>query len=312
MKPLYKAHIALKGQFDIEIRHADGTSSFYGAIPNMVVNQGLDALGGVIPSGMSSISSIIGGVAVGTGNATPSASDTHLSIFLAGTTSAGAINVTSNNTAPWSNTESIPYTFPLGGVIGNIAELGALIGAVSGAPSSTSPISTRALIMVGGSPGTITVTATDQLIVTYSMQWIYTAQGSGSVNVTTDGTPVSVTWQVMPQTLGNSSTNYTAAPIAVLPSPSNGGAASNTSFVASTAAPTQVRTFDTNVAGTYTTGSFTRTWTFHFNATSAVSRVMYYFGFTCMRWQMLFNTAFGPSATQTMDFPIQLTWANAS
>jgi hypothetical protein len=60
---------------------------------------------------------------------------------------------------------TLQYTFSLGVVVGNVAEVGV------GATASGSDLFSRALILDGGgSPTTISLTATDQLIITYRLR----------------------------------------------------------------------------------------------------------------------------------------------
>ena len=60
------------------------------------------------------------------------------------------------------------FTFPLGGVVGNLSELGV------SSFSNGSSVDTRALFKDGaGDPTTITVTASDQLVVTYYVKKFY-------------------------------------------------------------------------------------------------------------------------------------------
>lgn len=114
---------------------------------------------------------------VGTGSKTVDPSDTALSSFI-------AINATPSNTSSYDGRSggffkySIKrvFSFPFGSVIGNISEIGTLI-LRSG--NQSTPLDTRVLL-----PSTVTVTASDQLIVTHVKHvWISELDSAGALTL---------------------------------------------------------------------------------------------------------------------------------
>jgi len=167
----------MQGYFRICVKRKDGSiKEDTGWFPNLITNQGMDWMGSPPPNynvsyGQQYIGTHCG---VGTGTTTPTFTDTQLTSFLAMYPSATNSNVEGFNggttyvTGPpdyWSGIRV--YTFAIGAVVGNIAEVG--IG--NTAQTDTQPqLATHALIIVGGSPGTITVTSSDALVVYHEMR----------------------------------------------------------------------------------------------------------------------------------------------
>jgi hypothetical protein len=313
-----KINMGMKGAFHIQVRHADGTITDHGIHKNRVVNQGLDAMGGAIPSGSTTLNALNGGVAVGTGNTAPAAGQTTLVAPLAVTSNGSLATVATQNAAPFANIWTSTYTFAVGAVVGNIAEVGMVLG-TNLTLAANGPLFSRALIMVGGSPGTITLLSTDQLLVTYTMAYILETAGSGSVNVTTDGTPVAVNYQFQPCNLGFGSGGSLAANYMTPVQFENQGAGTtttwwtNTAFVATTANGSTVNGASSATNGAYTPGSYTRAFNFHWNTGITIAaRTMCNITLSCMQFQILFASSISLTSTQTMDFNVQLTWADAS
>lgn len=307
---IHNVALKMSGKFDIRVLHADGTHDDFNDSPNLITNQGKDIYGNIYPAGYSGS---YGGVGVGTGNAVPSASDTALEIPLAATSNLTAgVESAPSLVAPYATEASGTFTFAVGAVVGNIAEVGLMLN--KGTLAATDKVFSRALIMVGGSPGTITVLATDQLIVTYTLTMTYAADTTGSINVTTDGAPVSINYTARPLGLGNRGTpgnplgNYVgriaATGWAV-------GANSNTAFVATNVGigsftnPASLQS-----ASTYVAGSFTQSFTYIFPTSHAFSNMFY--GIECagfMSMQILFASNFGPTSVQNMTLQVTYSWS---
>lgn len=146
-----------------------------GWFDNLITDQCLDWMGSVPPNysiayGEQAIGTHCG---VGTGTTTPAFTDTQLTSFLAmhpPSTGSSVVGFSSSsyNAGPpayWSGIRT--YNFAIGAVVGNIAEVG--IG--NTIQTDTQPqLATHALIMVSGSPGTISVTASDALVVYHDMR----------------------------------------------------------------------------------------------------------------------------------------------
>ena len=145
------------GEYKCTVLHKDGTRSSTGWMKNIVTNFGLDLLG-------SRSAAPIGFCRVGTGTSTPVATQTALDTQVA-FTSTQAITSTNEGSPNYSTRVEVTYTFPLGGVVATLAELGI------GTASSGATLFSRALILDGGgSPTTISVLATDQLLITYRLR----------------------------------------------------------------------------------------------------------------------------------------------
>lgn len=166
----------MQGYFRICVKRKDGSiKEDTGWFPNLITNQGMDWIGSPPPNfNVSSGQQYIGThCGVGTGTTTPAFTDTQLTSFLAmyPSTSGGNVEGFSSSQyvagppAYWSGIRT--YNFAIGAVVGNIAEVG--IG--NTAQTDTQPqLFTHALILVGGSPGTITVTSSDALVVYHEMR----------------------------------------------------------------------------------------------------------------------------------------------
>lgn len=325
-KPIYKVKLEISGKYDIEVRHWNDertsfTSDFYPDIKNKIVNQGLDFYGGVVPAG-SYLAQALGAIIVGTGNAAPLPTDTTLQVPLAlqAFNGSGWTNP-SNATPPYSTGCSSVTTFGVGAVVGNIAEIGLSFTKSSGSTINDA-IFSRALIQVGGSPGTISLTASDQLVVTYTLSWSYANDTTGSIIVTTDGTPSAANnFTVRPYFIGNpiSSSAFADHPFQAILVYNNSGSiqawASNaTALQASTvtSAPGTVVRADSASASAYTTGSFTRNYNLHWNTGHNFVDQLYFVQMMMMGFQMLFTTGFGPTSVQTLDLALQMSWSSAT
>ena len=146
--------------------------------------------------GMSLFQDFGGYLHVGTGGNAPVFADTSLQSFIA-----------SSNSSPWSQNTSVLngtdyekeaqniYSFNIGSVVGNIAELG-----VSESPSETPDIHTRALFKDGaGDPTTITLTAQDQLVVTYFVKKTSSMSPTvSSISADVDGVPTTINYTIRP------------------------------------------------------------------------------------------------------------------
>lgn len=143
----------------------------------------------ILAGAMSSFGSIGNYLHVGTGNTAPTFSDTGLenqiavSAFSAWTES----NVVLNGTT--YEKESVnAFTFTVGAVVGNIAELG-----VNSSTNPSATFDTRALFKDGaGDPTTIPVTVDDQLVVTYYVKK-FISMTPVSLQVTSGGNVIDYT-----------------------------------------------------------------------------------------------------------------------
>jgi len=130
---------------------------------------------------------------VGTGGTTPDFNDVNLDSFLAQSNSGSWVASTSVLTGTdYVKESSAVFSFDIGDVVGNIAELGVYPG--------SGDIQTRALFKDGaGDPTTIPVTATDQLIVTYFVKkTISMIPVTSSVLADVDGVSTTIDFTIRP------------------------------------------------------------------------------------------------------------------
>ena len=138
---------------------------------------------------------------VGTGSTPPSPVDTYLASQVARIGRSGQSYTYSNSIATgyWRQVAT-PFTFPVGSVVGNISEIG-----VSNYEDSL--LLSRSLIKDGlGNPTTITLTATDQLKVKYTLRRTQpTTTTSGVLTLVRDGVSENHPWVWYPGIADSSS-----------------------------------------------------------------------------------------------------------
>lgn len=312
IKPNVSLKLGITGEFEIFVIRNAGTAEEKtencGRHKNKILDQGLDWWGNGAITGFSSSWN---GIAVGTGNIPPAAGQTQLSTPLAfhANANSGIFNAASTS-APYSVQYYAQTTFPVGAVVGNIAELGMLIDST---PAANGKLFSRALIQVGGSPGTITVTASDQLIVNYYCQVNFPDETSGSFTLTTDGTPSTITWQCLPWGLANRSGVGPGVPIAQW----NDGF-TNMSFLQANSSFLPVTTVSepsnavSAVKGSYTNGAFNVNFTVTVNAGSAATYQLCGLATTLFCFQFLLGTAINQLNTQTFQIVYNMSWSDVS
>lgn len=126
-----------------------------GPFPNIITDQGLDRMGNNF--------SWLGSCQVGAGNATPTATDTGLQTYVAGTnTFVSSVTSVQIAVSPYYASRVNVYRFAAGVAAGNLSEIGI------GWNTSGSVLYSRALILdSGGVPTTITVLIDEVLDATY-------------------------------------------------------------------------------------------------------------------------------------------------
>lgn len=139
--------------------------------PNLITNQGLERMG--------TNNNYYGSCQVGSGNATPTNSDTALQTYVAGTSTIQSSSLSVTLTPPYYGFAIGTYRFAVGAAAGNLSEIGV------GWATSGAFLYSRALILDGGgSPTTITILSDEILDVTY--QWrIYapTVDATGTITI---------------------------------------------------------------------------------------------------------------------------------
>lgn len=264
----FNTHCRVTGHFKLEVVDSlTGKVRQTTEFDNLIVNGGLDMMAVGTPT---SGGSVYYGCVVGTGTTPPVATNTSLQTFVAGTRTITVAAATSNPGGPtYATTTTATWQFGVGVATGNLTEIGMCnTGAgqsTSTVPTNISPLFSRALIMVGGVPGTITVLPTDILNVTYSItNFPITTAATGSFTLNTDGTLTTVNYSIlgaqattskyaMPPVIsapffgytsspGNSDTAYPASSVLGLPSGiptgsgsvASGGTITNAAYIAGT------------------------------------------------------------------------------
>lgn len=186
------ATFGLKGRYkavvrgpDMEVRRESAWSD------NVVTNLGVQMLlGGATVSPSNTVVSIR--CSCGSGNSTPSVTDTQIQSFIAGTGGSTANNTVRNSTIqPYYVMHTWTWRFGIGAAQGNVAEL--CVVNSSGTPTASSPVFSRALVRdAGGSPTVITVGPDEYLDVTYEL-YLYPSSSDqeGTFSQMIDGSPVS-------------------------------------------------------------------------------------------------------------------------
>lgn len=154
--PVLDFKLGVKGKFKLEVHKNGGDKRTVAEFDNLITNTGLDR----VASGSVSLINVC---AVGTGNTTPTFSDTLLASYLA----SQAVTSTSftNSGSPSYNVRAVyVYAFGQGAAAGNLSEIG-----ITFTPGSTSTLTSRALILDSfGNPTTLTVLSDEFLTVTYT------------------------------------------------------------------------------------------------------------------------------------------------
>lgn len=173
------------GFFKFEAIKPDGTKRVLADwFPNLITNIGLNRMG-TNSSWMSSCQ-------VGTGNTTPTVTDTSLAARIAGTSTRQSTSFTAQPSAPYYTTRTNVYRFTAGATEGILAEVG-----VGWSSTASDSMFSRALILDGtGTPTTLTMLADEILDVTYALR-IYPPASDISGSVTLRGTNHTLTIRAM-------------------------------------------------------------------------------------------------------------------
>lgn len=317
--------VKMRGRYKIQIRDAAGivhTETDW--FDNLITNTGLDWYG----SGVSDYA--IGSAfwaplfrcAVGTNNTPPTNTDTTLGAQIATqppySVGGGSPPVSSPTYVagpPAYFTASIVYTFALGAVIGNIAEIGVgCFPVAGGAPTSGTKLTlfSHALIQSGGSPTTISVTGADQLIVTFELRY-YINTTDTPYSVIISGITYTGTMRSLNQNIG---TGF-----------SLGGTIDNTSSQSNTTSCQvyngSLGTVTSPPSGSsvnigsapipaYTGGTYTKSYTFSANTSSGnlsggITALVVQSSFQC--WQFSLSPTLPKDNTKTMTLTFSYSWA---
>lgn len=259
MKPLI---IEGSGTYQIIVKDANGKLKYESPeFKNLIVNQGIDWFMG---------NNIWDDYAFcGTGGTPPAVTDVGMQAFLAETNDRAEDKSESTFSTPRYCVQKLTYAFPVGGVVGNVAEVG--IGWKVGASRL---IFSRSLVVDGGgSPTTITVLASEQLTIIYRF-YVKVPDTDTTFNIVDNGITYTITQRA---NFRAAETGFTrlrygfwgilsvegermmlATSTDVLPAIDGTFPSSGTSS-----------TSNTEVLSAYTPGSFTRSVTYTFNGANA-------------------------------------------
>lgn len=145
----------LKGKYRIIVDRANGMQEDSGWFDNLILNNGLNAIGINRTSG----SYLYGWCSVGTGTNPPNVNQTWLQNFLAIQAASGSPSATNSGAPNYFSTQTFTYNFSVGAVVGTITEIGV------GWSNSTNTLFSRSLI-----PSPISLTVFDTLRVFYKIE----------------------------------------------------------------------------------------------------------------------------------------------
>ena len=198
MQPIIELKSELEGIIKLEVIKEDGTlkeaaglnTPFY----NLITDVGLDYV-----SGTESITSATCYCRVGTSSTPPTVSDTALGSQTGSVSNLGALtNSVQYLTKPYYSKHQVVYTFNVGSVSGNLTEIGFFTS------SSDGTMWSRALIKdSNGNPTTLTLLATEQLKVTYTVIRYIPASLTGSFTLNTNGTNSTINYTITPANISN-------------------------------------------------------------------------------------------------------------
>lgn len=154
--------MGLSGYFKMQaVDSATGKIRESGWIKNLITNYALDTV--MATDGAAFSPQYIG---VGTGSTAPAFTDVQLTTPLGARTNTYIVLTSANIGSPtYYNYTQTRYTFPLGAIVGNVAEVG-LFGSLS-----TATAYTHSLIKDGGgTPTTFPVLVTEQLFIIYELR----------------------------------------------------------------------------------------------------------------------------------------------
>jgi hypothetical protein len=312
--------IGMEGRYRVSVIRDGKVVEDTGWFKNLITNQGMDWFGMAPPnynvSGQEIINTHCG---VGTGSTAPAITDTHLTAPLAMFPATTTLNLTAPTTTAYvSGTPSYwsyvwTYNFAVGAVVGNIAE----VGVGNTVQADTSPqLFSHALIMVGGSPGTISVLATDALVVSYELRLIIDTTASTAYSMTVSGVTYTgnfarIAITTIPQAW--ITLNYNPAGLNYAFLVTGYQDATLAAPTASDMGHTAIGTFTGNVTSSvYVTGSYTLT----LSKTAALSDINFANYFSGLKitthmgsWQFTISPVIPKTSTYTLTLGWTFTWA---
>lgn len=315
----------VRGHFHLTAINADtGEVRELADFDNLIVNQGLDFIGKGSP-GTGAV--VFYGCSVGTGTTPAAPGDILMQNFLAGTnTNVGASGVNVGSPT-YATSTSTTYQFATGVAAGNLTEIGIVAPAagqgVGTVPTAATLLFSHSLIMIGGSPGTITILANEILNVVYTVTMfpiVTTLTGTFTLN--TNGTLTTVNYSILSAGVGASGRYALASNASSL----NLGYAPSTDFAYTgtlglvTGVPTGTNaifgTGSTANFAAYTTGTFFQSITINIpvagaNLSPGIGAVTFVppNGFST-QLQIAFSPIIPKTNIQTFSYVLNISWSN--
>ena len=319
MQPIIELKSEIEGIIKLEIIKEDGTlkeaeglnTPFY----NLITDAGLDALGGgyMLTGGGGGAFRYCG---VGTGSTTPTVSDTALAAQTGSASDSGDTpNSVQYTVEPYYSQHQAVYTFAVGAVSGNLTEIG-FFSAESGGTMWS-----RALIKdSGGNPTTLTLLATEQLKVTYTVRRYIPTSLTGSFTLNTNGTNSTINYTITPANISDSSVSWVTGK-AICDARENVYAYETSTLESITSSPSGSPSGTTSTtANSYTQGSFISGITVTaslgvYNFTTGIGSISFFTsrpGTSYAGYQCSFSPKIMKTASQTLTIGIKLSWGRTT
>lgn len=301
-----------------------------GWFDNLIVNQGLDQL-----ADSNGSPPAFGGCVVGSGNTPPLPGNTLLESFVAGTgTIQDAIRIENISVAPFYIGTRLTYRFGEGVAAGNLSEVGIVIHNITvppTAPTGTTPLFSRALILDGGgNPTTITVLSDEFLDVIWEMRTYLPDDAVGNFSLDILGTPTVHSYTIRPSLVTNarvwnfpgSGTSPGGSQRALF---ANGTSVGDTGGVGSMVSNGTIDNISNNITGsrllmevdgtrsTYVNGDYFLDLTFNYglnqgNANPSITAIA--FGCGAVYFQMSISPGVAKTNQRVFSIVLRVSWAN--
>lgn len=197
--PPFKVNYALSGRFGYERVKADGTVVERGELfDNLILNSGKDKFL------TSNTGQITFAPVIGTGTATPLATDTLLTNYLTSASSStlqSAPQTKNFSVAPYYVRKTYRWRFGLGAAAGNITEFGIATdqGGFGFTPNSASVLFSKALVKDAlGNPIAVTVQPDEYLDVIWEFTVTITTSTTGTFNISLKGVVTAFNYTMAP------------------------------------------------------------------------------------------------------------------
>ena len=316
MQPTIELKSELEGIIKLEIIKEDGTlkkaEGLNVPFKNLITDAGLNYVGG-----NDLITDCISYCRVGTSSTPPTIADTTLSAQTGSASPSGTkTDSVQYTTEPYYSNHQVVYTFAVGTVSGNLTEIGFF------SANSGGTMWSRALIKdSGGNPTTLTLLATEQLIVTYTVRRYIPTSLTGSFTLNTNGVNSTINYTITPANITNPWTVWQAGRCSTSSSTYLYAYETNTLGVVTdypSGSPSALLSLTT---GSYTSGSFQRDFTITIptstaNFTTGVGSLLFWHhndaNISTYGYQCSFSPKIMKTSSQTLAIGIRLSWGRTT